>query len=141
MTTPRKLTIAAVALLVCGLVFALLLRRPSDRLAMTVQGFETNGNGIVTASILVSNTSSYGLFVKLRSSPGPMTAESGPHTGGEFLPPSRTRIEAVALPSERPCWVLASVFRTYSRNRLIERVRQSITGREEVHETIVMHIP
>ena len=53
----RRLILAAVALLVCGVVVALMARKPSPGLVFTLAGFETN-HGRVLASIVVSNAAS-----------------------------------------------------------------------------------
>jgi hypothetical protein len=58
MTARRKLIIAALMLLVCGLVIAVMMRRasPPSSLAITLNRLSTN-HGIVTAFVTVSNAS------------------------------------------------------------------------------------
>ena len=122
MTTPRKLTIAAVALLVCGVVVALMARKPSPELVLTLTGFETN-HGRVSAGISVSNASSRVLSYLISSESEikmvsgerrTMTMISMDSKGTTSHPSYGCQSYTVSVPEERPWRVRVVVGRDYS---------------------------
>ena len=113
MTTPRKLTVAAVALLVCGVVVALALRKPRAELALTLRGYETNA-GRVRAVVVVSNRSPRTLVFRI----GTDTSWVPPvhyNTKGPFtLWPTGQAVVRVSLPVKENRKVVAGAVRDYS---------------------------
>src|SRR5262245_42713855 len=80
MTTPRKLTIAAVALLVCGVAVVLVSKQTSRPVTVTlaIQGYTTNAQSIF-AYVSVSNAGTHPLRFDLSS-------EIRPDLGYEPIP-------------------------------------------------------
>ena len=94
--TRKRVIVAGVVVLVCGL-FAMLLRRnsPDADVTLTLQGFERNQYGVLMGLILVSNTGPHSLTV------GTMIGMHGdnrlldnralePHTAGVWTVPVPT---------------------------------------------------
>lgn len=126
MTSPSKLTIAAVVLLVCGVIVGLVGWRPAGRVTLKFQGFHTNEHGALKASFLVSNVNPHSVHFA-------MTTDdlSGPYVRSVHLTPdaialvkgSRIQIPPgavipyeVAVPKERPYGIVGASFKDYASN-------------------------
>jgi len=108
MTISRKLSVAAVFLLACGVFVALAMRRPAPMLTLTLRGLETNNQGGVTAKILVSNTSPSHVVVSAVAS----VADPGAISTADLLS-SQAEVLNVSLPNSGPRQVVAYASRVY----------------------------
>jgi len=115
-----KLAIAVVVLLVCGVIVTLVVQSGAPKLALKLNGLETNRQGLVTANILASHPGPQDLRLSLRifSPPGVATNQLDYH-----LASPGAQIHKIQLPGQWPCRVYADSSWNYSPNKLSHRVR------------------
>src|SRR5262245_156019 len=106
MTTPRKLTIAAVVLLVCAGIVALGVLRAPVGMSVSLRGVETNDQGLVWANISVSNPHPYALHVDM--------LDGGKWRTGDMISAYSNEPFAVILPAQQPRHVAVEGSRVYT---------------------------
>ena len=126
-TTRKRMMIASVVVLGCGVIgFTLMRWPPRAELTLTLKKFETNNQGLVTAFVPVSNASPHPLYVMIDSDP-----ESGTYVPdlasmsnrityieiNQFsvppLLPTAAILCDIELPEQRPCGIIAALSKHY----------------------------
>lgn len=100
----KRLLFGGAALLLCGVVCAVLMTRSAPKLVMTLKGLETNQQGVVAAELLLSNVGPTVLYIDIG------TADSGQENGG-FLQPFTAEPFVVTVPSQKPIRVVIGATR------------------------------
>jgi len=146
--TRKRAIIGAVLVLVCVLVALVVRRRPSG-LALSLIGLETN-NGVISASVLVSNAGprAFDLVLASESKPGPKTGwgevrrlNGAMMVTGIRAYPEAAQARRVPLPEGGHRRVIVIATRVYT-DGLLDRVR--LYFEQHVHrrqDTYTLEIP
>jgi len=132
--TRKRVIIAGVALLVCG-VIARLVQQPSRDLTLTLLGCETNQSGIVQTKVLLSNASLFECFFYLgHKFPSGVSAQPGIHPNFSpehlgILDPHKGVVLVIEAPPSR---VIAVAGRQYS-SALVQLARRMIDPRPKYY--------
>src|SRR5215475_13967200 len=127
MTTTRKLTIAAVVLLACVAVVALVVRRPAHLVTVSLVSLSTNSQGIAMAWLVISNANPHEVRVNITLFP---KGELGRSADIDLqVGERRSASRWVRLPAGRPCRVLVEGNAILSRDKLAHRIRRFLAAR------------